>query len=172
MAVVNKLSAALAQRDGVPSQLNSNAAPTKLATGRVKESIGVIAVANGDSIGSVLRFFSVHSSWRVGAVLAYCTAITTGAADIGLYDLPTRNAGAVVDADFFASAQDISAALDGTNVLRESGMVTVEKLEWPIWRLLGLAADPGLYYDVAATLTGAATAAGFVGLKGHFIDGN
>ncbi len=172
MAVVNKLSAALAQRDGVPSQLNSNAAPTKLATGRVKESIGVIAVANGDSIGSVLRFFSVHSSWRVGAVLASCTAITTGAADIGLYDLPTRNAGAVVDADFFASAQDLSAALDGTNVLRESGLVTVEKLEWPIWRLLGLAADPGLYYDVAATLTGAATAAGFVGLKGHFIDGN
>lgn len=172
MAVVNKLSAALAQRDGVPSQLNSNAAPTKLATGRVKESIGVIAVANGDSIGSVLRFFSVHSSWRVGAVLASCTAITTGAADIGLYDLPTRNAGAVVDADFFASAQDLSAALDGTNVLRESGLVTVEKLEWPIWRLLGLAADPGLYYDVAATLTGAATAAGFVVLKGHFIDGN
>ncbi|WP_414488081.1 hypothetical protein [Stenotrophomonas maltophilia] len=169
---MNKLSAALAQRDGVPSQLNSNAAPTKLATGRVKESIGVIAVANGDSIGSVLRFFSVHSSWRVGAVLASCTAITTGAADIGLYDLPTRNAGAVVDADFFASAQDLSAALDGTNVLRESGLVTVEKLEWPIWRLLGLAADPGLYYDVAATLTGAATAAGFVGLKGHFIDGN
>lgn len=172
MAVVNKLSAALAQRDGIPSQLNSNAAPTKLATGRVKESIGVIAVANGDSIGSVLRFFSIHSSWRVGSVLAFCTAITTGAADIGLYDLPTRNAGAVVDADFFASAQDLSAALDGTNVLRESGLVTVEKLEWPIWRLLGLAADPGLYYDVAATLTGAATAAGFVGLKGHFIDGN
>ncbi|WP_312252727.1 hypothetical protein [Stenotrophomonas sp.] len=172
MAVVNKLSAALAQRDGIPSQLNSNAAPTKLATGRVKESIGTIAVANGDSIGSVLRFFSIHSSWRVGSVLVYCTAITTGAADIGLYDLPTRNAGAAVDVDFFASAQDLSAALDGTNVLRESGLVTVEKLEWPIWRLLGLTADPGLYYDVAATLTGAATAAGFVGLKGHFIDGN
>ncbi|WP_414612253.1 hypothetical protein [Stenotrophomonas pavanii] len=172
MAVVNKLSAALAQRDGVPSQLNSNAAPTKLATGRVKESIGVIAVANGDSAASVLRLFSVHSSWRVSALLLSCTAITGAAADIGLYDLPTRNAGAVVDADFFASAQDLSAALDGTNVLRESGLVTVEKLEWPIWRLLGLAADPGLYYDVAATLTGAATAAGFVGLKGHFIDGN
>lgn len=172
MAVVNKLSAALAQRDGIPSQLNSNAAPTKLATGRVKESIGVIAVANGDSAASILRFFSIHSSWRVGSLMASCTAITGAAADIGLYNLPTFNAGAVVDADFFASAQDLAAALDSTNVLRESGLITVEKLEWPIWRLLGLQADPGLYYDVAATLTAGATAAGFVSLKGHFIDGN
>ncbi|EKT4090788.1 hypothetical protein QEG23_000258 [Stenotrophomonas maltophilia] len=172
MAVVNKGSAAITARDSAPTLGVSQLASTKVATGRVKESIGVIAVANGDSIGSVLRFFSIHSSWRVGAVLASCTAITTGAADIGLYDLPTRNAGAVVDADFFASAQDLSAALDGSNVLRESGLVTVEKLEWPIWRLLGLPADPGVYYDVAATLTGAATAAGFVALKGHFIDGN
>lgn len=171
MAVVNKLSAALAQRDGVPSQLNSNAAPTKLATGRVKESIGVIAVANGDSVASVLRFFSVHSSWRVSAVLLTCSAITAAAADIGLYDLPTRNAGAVVDADFFSAAQSLATAVASQNVLA-GNVVTVDKLEWPIWRLLGLAADPGVYYDVAATLTAGATAAGNVALKGHFIDGN
>lgn len=172
MAVVQKLSTALAQRDGIPSQLNSNSAPTKLASGRVKEAIGTIAVANGDSTGSVLRFFSVHSSWRVSSILISCTAITSGAADVGLYDLPTRNAGAVVDADFFASAQSIASALDATNVLRESGVITVDKLEWPVWRILGLTADPGLYYDVAATLTADTTAAGTLGLKGHFIDGN
>lgn len=172
MAVVNKLSAALAQRDGIPSQLNSNSAPTKLATGRVKESIGVIAVANADSAASVLRFFTIHSSWRVSSVVLACTAITGAAADIGLYDLPTRNAGAVVDADFFGSAVDLATAQEVTNVLRESGLITVDKLEWPVWRLLGLAADPGVYYDVAATLTAAATAAGSVALKGHFIDGN
>lgn len=172
MAVVQKGSAAITARDSAPSQTNSQQASTKVATGRVKESIGVIAVANGDSTASVLRFFSIHSSWRVGAVLVSCTALTGAAADIGLYNLPKNAAGAVVDADFFASAQDLSAGLDTINVLRESGLVTVEKLEWPIWRLLGLSADPGLYYDVAATLTAGATAAGFIGLKGHFIDGN
>lgn len=172
MAVVTKASAAIAQRDGIPSQTNSTQASTKVATGRVKESIGVIAVANGDSTGSVLRFFSLHSSWRVSSLLASCTAITGAAADIGLYDLPTRNAGAVVDADFFASAQSLASALDGTNVTRESGLITVDKLEQPIWKLLGLAADPGVWYDVAATLTADATAAGSVALKGHFIDGN
>lgn len=172
MAVVNKGSAAITARDSAPALGASQLASTKVATGRVKESIGVVAVANGDSTGSVLRFFSVQSGWRVGSVLASCSAITGAAADIGLYDIPTRNAGAVVDADFFASAQDISAALDGTNVLRESGLITVDKLEWPLWRLLGLSADPGVWYDVAATLTAGATAAGNVALKGHFIDGN
>jgi len=172
MAIVNRNSPAIAQRDGVPSQTNSTQAPTKLATGRVKESIGVIALASGDSTGSVLRFFSVHSSWRVGAILVSCTAITTSAADIGLYDLPIRNAGAVVDADFFASAQSIASALDAVNVLRESGLITVDKLEWPIWRVLGLTQDPGVWYDVAATLTADAGSAGTVALKGHFIDGN
>lgn len=172
MAVVNKGSAAITARDSAAAPGVSQLASTKVATGRVKESIGVIAVANGDSTASILRFFTINSGWRVGAVLASCTALTGAAADIGLYDLPTRNAGAVVDADFFASAQDLSAALDGTNVLRESGLITVEKLEWPVWRLLGLATDPGIQYDVCATLTAGATAAGFVALKGHFIDGN
>lgn len=172
MAVVTKASAAIAQRDGIPSQTNSTQASTKVATGRVKESIGAIAVANGDSAASVLRLFSVHSSWRVSALLLSSTAITGAAADIGLYDLPTRNAGAVVDADLFASAADLATAQNSTNVLIESGTVTPDKLEWPLWRVLGLAADPGVYYDVAATLTAGATAAGSIALKGHLIDGN
>lgn len=172
MAVVNKSSAALTARDATPSQTNSTQASTKVATGRVKESLGVVAVANGDSATSVLRFFSVLSSWRVSELLLSCTAITSAAADIGLYDLPTVNAGAVVDADLFASAQSLAAALDRTSVLRESATVTVAKLEQPIWQLLGLSADPGKWYDVAATLTADATAAGDAALIGRFIDGN
>lgn len=172
MAVVTKLAAALAQRDGAPSQTNSNAASTKVATGRVKESIGTIAVASGDSTGSVLRFFSVHSSWRVSEVLLSNTATTGAAADIGLYNLPSHNGGAVVDADFFGSAVSIATAAANTNVTSESGLIAVDKLEQPLWKLLGLTTDPGLWYDVAATLTADATAAGTVALKGRFIDGN
>lgn len=172
MAVVNKLSAALAQRDGVPSQTNSTQASTKVATGRVKESIGVIAVANGDSATSVLRFFSIHSSWRVSQLLLSCSAVTGAAANIGLYDLPTVNAGAAVNATLFASAQSLASALDAATVLRQSTTISVDKLEQPIWKLLGLTVDPGKWFDVGAALTADATAAGNVALKGHFIDGN
>lgn len=172
MAVVNKSSAALTQRDAPPSQTNSTLAKTKVATGRVKESLGVIQANNGDSIGSILRFFAVHSSWRVSRVLVSCDAVTGAAADIGLYDMPTRNSGAVVDADFFGSAVSIASALDKSDITRESGLITVAKLEQPLWQLLGLTQDPGVWYDVAATLTAAATADGYVALTGHFIDGN
>lgn len=172
MAIVNKGSAAITARDSAATPGVSQLASTKVATGRVKESIGVIAVANGDSTASILRFFTINSGWRVSSVVLACTALTGATADIGLYDLPTRNAGAVVDADFFGSAVDLATAQEITNVLRESGLITVEKLEWPVWRLLGLATDPGIQYDVCATLTAGATAAGFVALKGHFIDGN
>lgn len=170
--MANKSSAALTARDGVPSQTNSNAASTKVASGRLKESIGVIAVDNAEAIASVLRFFSVHSSWRISELLLYCTAITTCAGDIGLYDLPTVNAGAAVDSDLFATAQALSSALDGTSVLREATTITVANLEKPVWVLLGLTADPGKWYDVAITLTAAAGSTGNIALKGRFIDGN
>lgn len=170
--MTNKSSAALTARDAAPSQTNSNAASTKVADGRVKESVGVVAVATTDAIADVLRLITVHSSWRVSSLLLSCTALTAAAGDVGLYDLPTVNAGAVVDADLFASAQSLAAALADTDVARESGTLTVDKLEQPVWKLLGLTADPGKWYDVAITLTAAATAAGYVALKGRFIDGN
>lgn len=170
--MANKSSAALTARDAAPSQTNSTQASTKVATGRVKESIGAIAVDNAEALGSILRFFSVHSSWRVSEILLYCTAITTCAGDVGLYDLPTVNAGAAVDADLFASAQSLASALDGSNVLREATTITIPNLDKPIWALLGLTADPGKWYDVAITLTAAAGSSGNLALKGRFIDGN
>lgn len=170
--MANKSSAALTARDATPSQTNSTQASTKVATGRLKESIGRIAVDNAEAIASILRCFSVHSSWRVSEILLYCTAITTCAGDIGLYDLPTVNAGAEVDKDLFATAQSLASALDGTNVLREATTITIANLEKPIWQLLGLTADPGKWYDVAITLTAAAGSSGDVALKGRFIDGN
>jgi hypothetical protein len=41
----------------------------------------------------------------------------------------------------------------------------VAKIEQPLWQQLGLTADPGVMYDIAATLTAAAGSAGTVSLK-------
>ena len=41
---------------------------------------------------------------RVSRVLLSCDAITTCAGDVGVYDIASVNSGAVIDADFFASA--------------------------------------------------------------------
>jgi len=88
-------------------------------------------------------------------VLLSCTAFdTTGAADIGVYQT-AANGGAVVSAALFGSAVVLTTALVHSDVTHESGTYTVADVEKPLWQALGLSADPGIEYDIAATLTAA-----------------
>ena len=167
MAVVNTKASAITAGDTA-----GTLAKKSLQGGVLKESNGIVAVANGDSIASTLRLARVPSNARISRVLLNCTAITSAAADIGIYET-AANGGAVVDADLFASAQSIATAIvNNTDVTYESGIITAANYEQPLWALLGLTADPGKQYDVVATLTAAATAAGTLGLKVQYVDGN
>lgn len=174
MAVVTTKSAAVTNSDALPQTLS----PQRIDGGRLRERLGFVEATATDSIGSVYRLTRINSNDRVSRVLLSCDAITTAVGDIGIYDISSVNAGAVVDADFFASAQALTAALVNLDVTHEAdaadagigfGLADVEK---PLWQALGLAADPGKQYDVAVTLTAAATGAGTVALKLQYIDGN
>ena len=119
MAVVELKSTAITNADTASQKLNS----TRLQEGRMKESVGTVAAANGDSIASIYRFARIPSGARVSEVILLCDAVTSGAGDVGLYDVPTVNAGAVVDADLFGSAVSIATAITtGTNIVHESGV--------------------------------------------------
>lgn len=170
MAVENIKSTAITTADAAPPLPNQ--VPLYLANHRVRGSIGVAAVDAAASIGSTYRLARVKSSDLLAELLLSCTAITTAAGDIGLYDIPSVNSGAVVDVDLFASAQSLAVALANTDVLRESGTVTVANLDKKLWQILGLSADPGKQYDIAITLTAAATAAGTVALRPVFNSGD
>lgn len=170
MSVVNSKSNAVTIGDASPPTPNQEVGP-KFHGGRLKESVGFVAAANGDSIGSTYRLARVHSSVRISSVLLSCTAITTGAADIGIYET-AGNGGAVVNQTLFASAQSLAAVLSNSDVVRESGTITPDKIEQPLWQLLGKASDPGRLYDVVLTLTAATTGAGTVALAVRFVDGN
>jgi hypothetical protein len=174
MAVVTTKSVAVTNADALPQTLS----PQRIDGGRLRERLGVIEAGAADSIGSIYRMVRINSGDRVSRVLLSSDAITTAVGDIGIYDISSVNAGAVVDADFFASAQALTAALVNVDVTHEAdpadagagfGLADVEK---PLWQALGLATDPGKQYDVAVTLTAAATGAGTVGLKVQYIDGN
>lgn len=156
MAVVTTKSSAITNRDATPPVKNGlNQGP------RAKyEQVATLELANGDSIGSKLILASVPSNARMSALWLLCDAITSGAADFGIYRT-TQDGGAVVDADCFASAQSIATGITaGTNILHESGVLDISELEQPLWQILGLTSDPGVMYDVVATLTAATTAAG------------
>lgn len=167
MAVVALKATPLSNSDSVPRVPNTSF----FQNGAIKEDIGASSVADGDSIGSTFRLARISSSVRVSQLLLSCGAVTAAAADIGLYRT-AADGGAVVDADFFASAQSIASALTHTDVTYESGVVALANRGKRIWEQLGLTADPFLDYDVALTLTAAASGgAGGVELKVRYIDG-
>lgn len=173
MAVVNTKSTAVTNADAA-TQTNLS---LKIAGGRLRESVGTVEAVNGDSIGSTFRLARIRSSDRVSRVMLSCDAITTCAGDVGIYDI-AANGGAVVDADFFASAQSLAAALVNQDVTHEAdaadagagfGHADVEK---PLWQALGLAADPYKLYDIAVTLTAAAASNGTIAMKVQYVNGN
>lgn len=168
MAVVTTKSTAVTNADAASQTNNSQ----KIAGGRLREDVGTLEAVSGDSIGSIYRLARVKSGSRISQVLLSCDAITTCAGDVGIYDIASVNSGAVVDADFFASAQSLATALVNTDVTHESGVFGVEDVEQPLWQALGLSADPNKLYDIAVTLTAAAGSAGTVSMKVRYVDGN
>jgi len=149
MAVENLKSSAITNADATPLVLTD----AIVAKGRLQEAVGTKQASASASIASTYRLVRIPSNARVSQVLLYSDAFdTTGAADVGLYDV---NGGAVVAADFFASAVVLTSALNGSDVTHESAVFGVEDAEKPLWEALGLSADPHKSYDVALTLTAA-----------------
>lgn len=167
MAVVTTKSTAITNRDATPPVKNG----LQLGPRPLYEQVATVELANGDSIGSKLVLMSLPSNARMSALWLLCDAITSGAADFGIYRT-TADGGAVVDADVFASAQSIASAITtGTNILHESGVTDIAYIEKPLWQLLGLTADPNVMYDLVATLTAATTAAGTLTVRVSYTQG-
>jgi hypothetical protein len=133
------------------------------ATGGVRSSVGLVTANNNDNIGSTYRLTRIPSNARLSVASLFTAAITTGAGDVGLYRT-AADGGAVVDADFFIAAQSIATASAGINVIG-GNLLSPANRNKRVWEALGLAADPGTYYDVAITLTAATTGAGAVGIE-------
>lgn len=163
MAVVTVSAAPVANADAKPIVRNS----AKVAEGEILGSVGSVAVANGDSIASIYRMVRIKSGCRMNSLQLVCDAITGAAADIGLYQTPGRG-GAVVDADFFTAAQSLATATQGIQVAH-GNILKAGNIGLRVWEALGLSADPGIEYDIALTLTAAATAAGNAALKADFV---
>lgn len=168
MAVVTTKSALITARDSTPTNKSS------LQTGprRLYEQVATVEVGSADSIGSKYVLFSIRSCDRVSALVKKSDAITSAAADFGLYRT-TADGGAVVSVSAFGSAVSLATAdVTGTDITHESGTYDISEIEMPVWQFIGLTADPGLTYDVVATLTAAATAAGTLTVHCQYSQGN
>jgi hypothetical protein len=167
MGVVTTKSGAITNRDSTPRVLET------AITGNLKEVVGTLEAAAGDSSASKYIMCTIPSNARVTEVLLFCDDLgSTGLADIGVYRT-TEDGGSVVDADVFASAQALTSALagSGTNIMHESTVIGYEDLEKQLWEQVsgGLTSDPGYMYDVVLTLTEAVELAGTITLKVRYV---
>lgn len=154
MAVVTLKSTAITNADATPIVQNTPV----IQRGPRKNTVGTVAVANGDSIASTYRLARVRSNERIVSVTLYCGAITSAAANFGFYDIAAIGGAIVGGGAQIAAAQSLASALNGTNITYS--VTSLANMEKRVWELLGLASDPGKEYDLVATLTAAATAAG------------
>lgn len=165
---VQARSAALAARDAVPS----GKASYSVGPRRLYVQHATVEVTNGNAIGSRYLLAEIPSSAVMSSLIVMNDAITSAAADFGIYRT-TRDGGAVVDADCFGSAVSIATAgVVGTNVLHESGVLDIAEIEQPLWQVLGYTSDPSILFDVVATLTAAATASGTLTVRVEYTQGN
>jgi hypothetical protein len=169
MAQVFTKSAALIAMDA-----SGQAPSARVSRGAVHAAYGMVALANGDSIASIIRMCRVPSNCRVARIYLKVFGTITGAAgDIGVYrySKETTSAGAVVDVDLFASAQALSTAIPTwTDVTNESATITPLVADQPLWQMAGLTSDPGEYLEIAITLTAAAAAAGNVAMEVVYVE--
>lgn len=162
MAVVEKKTTAI-------TNLDTNGSKDATIGESVRAVTGTVELANGDSIGSKIRLLRIPSHAKLSSLELSSDAITSAAADIGLYDI-AANGGAVVDADRFGSAVSLASAQDKTNVLHEADATEISNTYAGkrLWERLGLTSDPGKVYDVVLTLTAAADADGTVALLARY----
>lgn len=160
MAVVDKKSTIITNRDATPVVF-ANSVNQKA---QINGSYAYVTFASGDSANSIGRILSVPSNARVHSLHVVCGALGGSCAgDIGVYR-NTKDGGAVVDADFFASAVSFVSALTHTDVINESGVNNVTKQSQPIWQALGLTEDPQSTFDICVTLTADTAANNSIGL--------
>ena len=166
MPIVNVKSQVITDLDAVPvvktNQLEKG--------GKLRYAAGVAEFAASDAT-SVARVIRVNSATLIDSLkFASDDLGTGGTVDIGLYRTEA-DGGAVVDADFFASAVDTdTAAVALTDITYESAVVIIDNRARPIWQQLNLSADPRVDYDITVTRN-SAQGTGTVFLKLAYVEG-
>ena len=83
---------------------------------------------------------------------------STGDIDVGIYKTGSNHDGVEVNADLFATAQDINAAARfQLDIINEADTVSYLHRGQPLWQQAGLSADPMEDWDIVVTYVEAST---------------
>ena len=169
--MANRSSTQIANRDAVPVILNS---PSQGSRALVKGSYGYVPILTTDSVNDVFRICQIPSNAIIRS-MRYFTSALGGACtvDVGIHRT-TKDGGAVVDRDYFATAISLVTAVSaGTEIAAESGAYSIIRREQPLWQALGgglFTQDPQCLFDLTMSLNVVAAADGQTGIDVLYVD--
>ncbi|UPJ43930.1 hypothetical protein IVB40_07625 [Bradyrhizobium sp. 40] len=132
------------------------------AAAEVRRINSLIAIANGDSIGSKYMIGEVPADAIIDPLSSIVTTAITSATDNDI-GLAYPNGGAMIVADCIVNGQTLAAAATvSLAAATGSGVATPANMKKRAWELAGLSANPGGNLALWLTLNVAATAAGSV----------
>lgn len=158
MAIEHVKSLPIINLDATPSVVSTTG---EGAAAYCKEITGSLVVPAAASVDSTFRFVRIPTNSKVKRVRLVTADQGGGAINIGVY-WPTTGRTAMpdlaanaIDADLFAAAATLAPSnLDVTN---ESGNYGIEKWNTELWQVVGLAQDPGGFFDIVGTVSTAIT---------------
>ena len=147
---------------------------------RVEEYVTISA--NKDA-GSTYRLVRLASNVKLKKLLFASEAQGAGKVNLSLYysdsvydGTQVALQGLIVTAapggdQFFAADIDISSAVTITDKINANSNYTLDKFNQPLWKTVGLATDPGGYFDVVAVshTTAITTGTGKLGVAAEFV---
>jgi hypothetical protein len=123
------------------------------------------AKAAGESTNDIYPVLRLWTGWVLNSLVLQTAAWgASGVVEIGCYDIAATSSGAVIDADCFGSAIDVSAALAKIDLLMEASTQSPDKVNTKLRDILAMSATADdKWVDVCLTATniGASQAAKF-----------
>lgn len=157
---------AIVDKAGSVNNLSSiDTANTKVADnvtngGKLRFIRETVEIAAADDDGSVYRFARIPAN-AVFESITIATDVITGGTDfdLGFYDTPEVNSGAVIDKDALVDGQTLASA---SRVLDGTSNVNIDSLHTKAFEIAGLSTAPNKLLDIALTGNVVGTAAGTV----------
>ena len=110
------------------------------------------------TISSTIALKTFKSGDRIHSIKISSTDCgSAGDIDLGLYTANSTYSGTAVDDNLFADALDVNAAaLSQVDIFDEAALDDFDRGK-TLWELLGLSADPGLFYELTVVMVEAST---------------
>jgi len=156
-------SAQLANRDANPPLLNDPG----ITGAYLRRALALVLCVTSDAANSIYRFFQLPSNAIISSLLLWNDALSASTTlDIGVADVPSVNSGATISQALFASA--VAATNANAAVEERYNALAITTAGDPLWKNLGLSADPFKVYDICVFPHVTVVAGGNIVLEAKF----